>query len=145
MTSGPLPKASNAKRRPNATPAHGFKHLPAEGRSGPTPSWPLTTFASDDEDAMWIRLWKLPQAIEWERMHCEDIVALYVRAFVRASDADNYKLLAEVRQLDSKIGISPRAMMDLRWETDEQPEVEVEEDVPSANGHAPFVPSATPS
>ncbi len=73
-----------------------------------------------DEIQLWKRLWKLPQALEWERMHCEDIVALYVRAFIRATAIDaDAKMLAEVRQLDAKIGLSPKAMRDLRWETDE--------------------------
>jgi len=82
-----------------------------------------------DELQLWKRLWTLPQAIEWERMKCEDIVALYVRAFVRATAIDaDAKMLAEVRQLDAKIGLSPKAMRDLRWETDEPAEPEQSEE-----------------
>jgi hypothetical protein len=56
-------------------------------------------------------------------MRCEDIVGLYVRAFIAAAQRPtDFKLLAEVRQLDSKVGLSPRAMRDLRWETDSAPE-----------------------
>jgi hypothetical protein len=47
------------------------------------------------------------------------------------------KLGNEVRQLDSKLGLSPRAMLDLRWEVG-QPE-EVPEAV-SNGAHRPFVP-----
>lgn len=61
-------------------------------------------------------------------MRCEDMVALYVRAFIKASDNADPKMLAEVRQLDAKIGLSPKAMRDLRWETDEPLEEEPEED-----------------
>lgn len=131
---GPAPtKSRDQKRRPNATP--GFKRLPHEGRSGELPTWPLPE--SDDpwqneaEAAEWDRLWSLPQAVEWERMRCETFVALYVRTFVRASlPGAETKLLSEMRQLDAKIGLSPRAMQDLRWETDEAPMTE--DDAPPA-------------
>lgn len=145
MPGGPAPrKAPSARRRPNAATA--FKRLPHEGRSGPPPPWPLPLAQDPDqaaiEDAQWKKLWSLPQAFEWERMRCEDLVALYCRVFARAMDprADQ-KLLSELRQLDSKIGLSPRAMQELRWETDEAP-VE-DEDAPAANGtHAPYVPQS---
>lgn len=122
---GPPPKDASQRRRRNATP--GFKLLPHDGRDGLAPEWPFAT-PTEDESRTWNKVWKLPQAIEWERMRCEDTVALYVRTFCCAVQSpDNTKLLAEVRQLDAKIGLSPKAMRDLRWETDEprdEPEVE---------------------
>ncbi len=119
---GPAPKDPSQRRRRNATP--GFRLLPHEGRKGDPPDWPLASFPTHDETRIWKRLWALPQAVEWERMRCEDIVALYVRAFCLASKEDDVKLYAEVRQLDAKIGLSPKAMQDLRWETDEAREEE---------------------
>lgn len=86
---------------------------------------------------MWERLWMLPQAVEWERMQCADIVALYVRTFIAASDEADPKLSAEVRQLDAKIGLSPKAMRDLRWETDEAAEAE---EAPAAEPALPAPP-----
>lgn len=98
---------------------------------------------------MWSRLWALPQAVEWERIQCGDIVALYVRTFLLATEPggagnQQQKLLSEVRQLDSKIGISPAAMQALRWERAE-PEKRSEEPVPAAaedadEGEQPFIP-----
>jgi hypothetical protein len=73
------------------------------------------------EEKEWARVWKLPQAYEWRRMQCEPLVAMYVRIFVKAARTGDQKLLNEMRQLDSKLGLSPRAMMDLRWETDGEP------------------------
>jgi hypothetical protein len=52
-------------------------------------------------------------------MRCEFDVARYVRYAVAADIAVDPKLSTEVRQLDAKIGVSPKAMRDLRWETDE--------------------------
>jgi hypothetical protein len=117
--SGPPPKDAKLRRRRNATA--GFKLLPHEGRAGKPPAWPLPVSGDNfDELEYWTKLWSLPQAIEWERMRCEEIVALYVRTFVAAAlSADDPKLLAEARQLDAKIGLSPKAMKDLHWETDE--------------------------
>lgn len=142
---GPAPrKPASAKRRPYS--GTGFKRLPHEGRKGPTPAWPLPVgvdpSVEEQETAEWERLWKLPQAIEWERMQCETLVALYVRVYVRcARPGADTKLFGEVRQLDAKIGLSPRAMQDLRWETDEAPLPEEEGAVPFEE-HAPYVPKA---
>jgi len=56
-----------------------------------------------------------------------------VRTFISASSGDNPKLLAEVRQLDNKIGHSAKAMRDLRWEIDE-PVVDEPDPEPNGNG-----------
>ena len=138
---GPAPqKPASAKRRTNPTPF--FRQLPFEGRKGDPPPWPLDT-PSAMESIQWKKLWTLPQATVWESMRCEDTVALYVRAFCEALHDANPKMLNEVRQLDSKLGLSPRSMLDLRWEI-ETPE---DEPVATTNGHSlrPFVPVPTPS
>lgn len=142
--SGPPPKDPAQRRRRNATP--GFRQLPAEGRLGPAPEYPLSA-PLPAELEMWSRLWALPQAVEWERIQCEDMVALYVRTYVLATSdgiasPQLQKLLAEIRQLDSKIGISPSAMQSLRWERAEPDRSEE----PPQNGEtpdeedAPFIP-----
>lgn len=140
---GPAPKANDARRRTNALTAPGFRRLPFEGRSGPIPQWPLSLLASEDEHNLWLKLWRLPQAVMWERLHCEDIVALYVRAIVEAQrDPSNTKLMAEVRQLDSKVGLSPKAMLDLRWEVEDEPEAE-EQPMANVTRIRSFVPAAS--
>lgn len=119
---GPAAKPNGLRRRRNPTP--GFKLLPHEGRTGDPPPWPLPRHPDPVLDGLearkWEELWTLPQAVEWERMRDFGTVALYVRVYVEAAmpGADE-KLLTQVRQLDAKIGISPRAMRDLHWETDE--------------------------
>jgi hypothetical protein len=113
--SGPPPKDPSQRRRRNATP--GFEQLPAEGRALPAPKWPFDE-PTKREQQMWDELWRLPQAIKWEEMNAEDTVALYVRCYVEAMQERNPKMLNEVRQLDSKLGISPKAMRDMRWEVE---------------------------
>jgi len=121
-------KASSDKRRPNATP--GFRQLPWDGRQGDPPQWPLSD-SSPREVALWKKLWTLPQATMWEQMRCEDTVALYTRAYlVVADDITDDKMLNQVRQLDSKLGLSPRALQDLRWEIESAPV----DATPSSNG-----------
>lgn len=128
---GPAPsKPGDAKRR--GTPTPGFKQLPYEGRLGDPPAWPLGT-PTLDEHKMWTKLWSLPQATMWERVRCEDTVALYVRCMLYVVEHEHDdKMLNQVRQLDSKLGLTPRALLDLRWEIESAP---VEEDVlPTSNG-----------
>jgi hypothetical protein len=133
---GPAPFKSPDQRR-HAAPTPGFRQLPYVGRAGDPPDWPLDT-PSAVEQRQWRKLWTLPQAVMWERMRCEDTVALYVRAFTKAALMDSEKMLNEVRQLDAKLGISPRAMMDLRWEIEPPPTND--EAAPSDNGERTFVP-----
>ncbi len=136
---GPLPKDPSQRRRRNATP--GFEQLPPEGRVAPAPEWPFPP-ASKQETAKWEDLWRLPQAVKWEEMHAEDTVALYVRTLIAAvEDIDNTKLLAEVRQLDAKLGISPKAMLNIRWTIAPRTEVVEIESAPS-NGKSAraFIP-----
>ena len=135
---GPAPmKARESKRRPNATP--GFTQLPFEGRRGDPPDWPLDG-PTNDEANQWKKLWGLPQAVMWERMRCEDTVALYVRAYCLViQQGSDPKMLNEVRQLDSKLGLSPRALLDLRWEIEAPAD-----DLGEAPAHDHYKPAFVP-
>lgn len=162
---GPAPKP-NARRR-NATVA--MTKLPAGGRTGDPPPWPLmddvvtaekrdmarrqadelelallepdlqgrakaaaqrkldaaqTSAAILDkqleaqatvEAELWTDLWATPQAVAWERLGWTREVAQYVRWKVRAElgDLDASK---EARQLSDRLGLTPLAMLRLRWE-----------------------------
>jgi len=122
---GLLPKDPSQRRRRNAT--NGFERLPAEGRQGPTPRWPFKN-PTAEQRAKWAELWKLPQAVKWEQMHAEDTVALYVIALlVYLDDPTETKLLGEVRQLDAKLGVSPKAMLNIRWTIEAKDDVTVVE------------------
>lgn len=116
---GPKPKPADQRRRQNATP--GFRQLPLEGRTDPAPSWP-TGKPTVEELNYWEHLWTLPQAVEWERLQVERIVAQYVRVFCACQeDPTNTKLASESRQLDLSLGVSPKAMRALSWELEPPP------------------------
>jgi hypothetical protein len=99
--------------------------LPAEGRKGPSPTWPLPGLPEDDEGLfavlegreaeLWDELWATPQAVAWERLRWLRTVARYVRFEVRAETGD-LKAGAEARLLEDRLGLSPQAMLRLRWE-----------------------------
>ncbi len=164
---GPPPKPAGERVRRNATIA--MTSLPAEGRKGDPPAWPLLpdivlktrcTLAGDKveelryaineavaegkstgllerrldnalerlaileaqvaeqrhlEDVLWRDLWVLPQACEWERLGWLRDVAQYTRHKVMAElgDLDAAK---EARQWSDRLGLSPMAMMRLRWQ-----------------------------
>ncbi|MFJ8603401.1 hypothetical protein ACIREM_32785 [Streptomyces shenzhenensis] len=67
------------------------------------------------EAELWADLWRLPQAVAWERLGWVREVAQYVRWKVQAEmgDLDASK---ESRMLADRLGLNPLAMLRLRWE-----------------------------
>ena len=106
----PRPPSENPVRR-NARV--GPLTLPAEGRKGDTPPWPLE-LQLDSELALWRDLWATPQAVAWERLGFTRVVARYCR-FVLAAENCNKDAMAEARQLEDRLGLTPKAMRLLLW------------------------------
>lgn len=117
---GPAPKPASQRRRTNAAP--GTVRLPAAGRSGPAPKWPLGR-AGRAQKLVWDDLWALPQAVAWERLHLVRVVARYTVCLVEAErPGASAALLAEVRQIEDRLGLSAMSMLRLRWEITEPDE-----------------------
>lgn len=169
---GPAPKHPDARARRNATVA--MTRLPADGRKGRAPAWPLdadlatetaihftkreikaiedelewATTARDrsaqrrkldrankklaeqqamkahlakNEKKLWADLWKTPQATQWEKLGWTREVAAYVRHKVKG-EGGSLNDAKEARQLSDRLGLSPLALLRLRWEiADEAP------------------------
>lgn len=120
LASGPAPKAAGQRRRTNAVP--GTTYLPAEGRQGEPPEWPLSSITLGEE-RKWRRLWATPQAVAWERLGIGivDVVAGYARlkCSVESSSAESVasaQRAGEARQLEDRLGLSPMSMRRLLWE-----------------------------
>jgi hypothetical protein len=66
------------------------------------------------EAALWRDLWRLPQAVQWERLGWLRDVAQYVRhkTFGELGDLDHAK---EARQWSDRLGLTPMSMLRLRW------------------------------
>lgn len=66
---------------------------------------------------MWVEVWATPQAAVWERLGWTRAVARYVRRLIEAESAEAPMAVnAEVRQMEDRLGLTPMAMMRLRWE-----------------------------
>jgi hypothetical protein len=119
---GPLPKNPTQVRRRNGDPlGASAQRLPASGRVGDPMPWPLpvsigATQQHARELEVWTRLWATPQAVAWERLGWTDVVARYARLIVQAEVyGAKPAFLAEVRQLEDRLGLNPLAMARLRW------------------------------
>lgn len=119
---GPLPKPPSQQRRPGRGFVAGGTTLPARGRLGRAPKWPLPESGIESANArereIWTRLWHLPQAVQWELMG-EGIVGVVAR-YARLSTLAETRYakgvtLAEVRQLEDRLGLTPMAMARLQW------------------------------
>ncbi len=105
------PKANPVRRNARV----GTMKLPAGGRTGETPSWPY----DDPEPAVWAELWRTPQAVAWERLGWTRVVARYCRILSVAEQELTKTPLGEARQLEDRLGLTPKAMRLLLWEITE--------------------------
>ena len=122
--SGPAPDPTALRRERDAGE---WSVLPAEGRQGATPEWPLSE-QSIREAELWEQLWCKPQALMWERYGQELEVALYVRRFSEAELMDSrVNLSTLVRQMADSLGLTTPGMRANRWRIsrDEEPQRQV--------------------
>lgn len=112
--SGPPPDP-NALRRNRPGDAATWKTLPAEGRTGPAPEWPLT--CQDGREAeLWADLWSRPQAVMWEQLSQTYEVAMCVRMLARAeAPKSSVELQKVVRQYFDSLGLTTQGMLRNRW------------------------------
>lgn len=111
--SGPAPDP-NALRRDRKSDGE-WLLLPAEGRAGDPPPWPLLG-QSEREVEVWAARWRKPQAVAWEKLGLADSVALYVRRWCESEGPGSPTNLGTlIRQYEDDLGISLPDMMRLRW------------------------------
>lgn len=124
---GERPPALQPVRR---NPRVGPVILPAEGRQGDPPKWPLPGTVGLAERDLWITLWATPQAVMWERLGAGGIqvVARYCKLSTIGSLELDPRVLAEVRQLEDRLGLTPKAMRQLLWKISEDEVAEKRED-----------------
>lgn len=110
--SGPPPDPNALRRERDAGE---WTILPAEGRQGPVPGWPLRGQV-DREAELWEMLWGRPQALMWERFGQQLEVALYVRRFCEAEELESkVNLSTLVRQMADSLGLTTPGMRANRW------------------------------
>lgn len=119
---GRYPKDESTRRNRHAL-TFDWTTLPLEGRQGPPPTLPplrVWTEATLDE---WARLWRSPQATMWDQsgrtLHAWAILHHH---YVTDEKGERVaSLAAEMRQHEDRHGLSPKAMLQLRWRISTQP------------------------
>lgn len=101
-----------------------FTPIPANGYTGPIPSWPLNTDPAQAELEMWGQAWRTPQATMWAMMSIERVVARYVMVSCLALEEPRAGTLAEVRHLEDRLGLSPASLQKLHWSIEDMEEGE---------------------
>lgn len=86
--------------------------LPRTGREGDPPEWPPEVKEpSVAEIAMWHRLWRMPQALVWEADRTYDVVALYVRTFIRSMEPGcTASLITHSKTLAGELLLTPESL-----------------------------------
>lgn len=132
--SGPPPDP-NALRRDRPTDAAGWTTLPAEGRTGEPPEWPLLG-QSYREETLWKREWQRPQAVMWEAYGQQVEVAMYVRLMAVVEDPGNKANTSErqklFRQYLDSLGLSVQGMLRNRWKIEADSESSKDDGKPTA-------------
>lgn len=114
VASGPPPDPM-ALRRQRPGDSATWTDLPAEGRKGRAPTWPLDG-QSAREAVLWRELWKRPQAVMWEKLDQRYEVALFARNLARAEQPmASVELQKVVRQYLDSLGLSVAGMLRNRW------------------------------
>jgi hypothetical protein len=106
-----VPKFQPRRRNTRVGPVQ----LPADGRKGRTPTWPLEDPPSEGQRKLWAKLWRTPQAAEWERLGWTRVVARYVIVVRYAETTLDSKDLAQASALEDRLGLTPKAMRLLLW------------------------------
>lgn len=120
VRSGPPPDpAANRRNRPSDRA--GFVHLPAAGREGDPPEWPLPGRASKFELERWAIEWRKPQAIMWERLGLEIHVAMYVRTLGASAKSHSASAVNNLLRMMDSLGLSAAGQASLRWIIDDEP------------------------
>lgn len=110
---GPVPKFNPVKGYRGKS---GPQKLPAEGRKGDPPIWPLGPITVG-EDKAWKELWATPQAVMWERLGWIRTVARYCRIMCEAElPFGSAQARTEARQLEDRLGLTPKSLRLLLWE-----------------------------
>jgi hypothetical protein len=133
--SGPVPQPDSLRRERDGKD---WTKLPKEC-TRLAPNWPLEIAEpSLSELSMWTRLWKMPQAHIWHADHTADLVALYVRSFIKASQPDASASNATVvKQMGDHLMLSTPALFAGRYVITDSPEDQIMTGQATAGANTP--------
>lgn len=110
----PQPKPPGQRRRRNSGQPQ-WKELPADGRQGAPPPLPPAEWLDSTRD-WWKAIWASPMATVWLDADVPALVRL--AQMIDQCNRDNVsgEFLSEIRQLEDRFGLSPKARKGLFWE-----------------------------
>jgi len=115
MPRGPLPSPTRRRRNAAAIPT---TLLPAAGHKGRPPALPSWVELARAGRAWWRFAWRTPQAAGWGPSFAPVVArrAGLEDDFASAPDLKTRLALAkELRELDDRLGLTPKGMAALRW------------------------------
>lgn len=107
-----MPPKAEPGRRPPA--GRGVRVLPRGGYQGEIPDWPLYGNPNAEEFHCWQQLWRTPQAAAWAELGWTRVVARYCTVLL-AAEVMAKEAMSEARQLEDRLGLTPKAMRMLLW------------------------------
>lgn len=115
--SGPLPEKT--KRRRNE-PTFPTTRLPVSGFRGPIPKVPAQIKLEDAGKAWWRWAWRTPQAAAWNAGHLWNVARRAQLEDVWAKQLEDGSATAAMASammvLEHRLGLTPKGMLELRWE-----------------------------
>lgn len=112
---GFAPKPASQRARRNVPEAGDWVELPAEGREGDPPSLPKGRRWPSATKVAWATLWAKPQATQWDPSGSSLHGWAWLHAELQGGRRSPPSLLSEMRQIEDRHGLSPRAMKTMRW------------------------------
>ena len=122
---GPLPNP-HGRVRSSSQSAYSTNVLPAAGRKGPIPKPPAWVDLGDRGQEWWKLAWRTPQAVKWTKAD-HPLIARRAAMEDRFYDLDPETipatLLKAMLDIEDRLGLSPKALAQLRWVISDDPDV----------------------
>lgn len=121
------PEKPAEQRRNRSANRREWTVLPFDGREGPAPKLPAWREWDRSTLDWWDELWASPQAVMWDQsgrtLHAlailQDDLIVTARKPGASSSAALTTLVAQMRQIQARHGLDPRAMADMKWRVGE--------------------------
>lgn len=112
MAGAAYPKPDNERQRRNA-PTFDWVKLPESGNTKPAPPMPKGTWFRSTLD-WWAQHWSHPCALMWRADDPAHARLAWIQDQVAGGTA-SVGLMSEARQLEDRLGLNPKARLQLRW------------------------------
>jgi hypothetical protein len=108
----PKPDSQRARKNP---PTFEWQRLPASGNPKPVPPMPFGTW-DPLSIIWWERHWGHPCAMMWrEDDPCHERLLMFADILHRERVMHSSAVLNEIRQMEDRLGLNPKARLQLRW------------------------------